>query len=58
MFLKTKSTTTSAVRPLFLSTDISTSKILASASSESVGTSVQLGVRTLGYVLERAGSDL
>jgi hypothetical protein len=59
MFLKTKSvTTTSTVRPLSFSEHISTSSTLDSISSEPVGDSVQLGVRTSGYLLDRGGRDL
>jgi hypothetical protein len=59
MFLNTKSATTaSAVRPLSFSEKISASSTLASVISEEVGDSIQLGVRTSGYLLGRGGRDL
>jgi hypothetical protein len=59
MFLKTKSATTAlAVRPLSFSRQTSASRTLASVTSRAVGDSIQLGVRTSGYLPDRGGRDL
>jgi hypothetical protein len=59
MFLKTKSATTaSVVRHFPFSEHFSASSTLDSVSSEPVGDSVQLGIRTSGCVPDRGGRDL